>query len=170
MPKRSYIPWSLQNWDEGYIYKGRMEVYLPDYPYSVSYGHKKGYITRAAAVWWIYTGQKITRGWVIHHIDENKLNDCIDNLQVMTANAHASLHHFKDIVYLTCEWCGSEFRVYPYRKKTARYCSSQCKGEAFGLSKKGKKKSLEQIEKQIISAKRAHAEGKYPRDNRNRGD
>lgn len=42
--------------------------------------------------WWKEYRQRVPRGWVLHHIDENKLNNAVNNLQLMTRGAHALLH------------------------------------------------------------------------------
>lgn len=42
-------------------------------------------------VWTKYNGP-IPQGFVIHHIDGNKLNNKLDNLQMMTAKEHLALH------------------------------------------------------------------------------
>jgi len=34
-------------------------------------------------------------------------------------------------VVITCEECGKKFKVYPYRKDVARYCSIRCRNKAF---------------------------------------
>ncbi len=39
----------------------------------------------------------------MHHIDRNKLNDDLDNLQVMPAGEHSKLHHKEDeFIKITC--------------------------------------------------------------------
>lgn len=43
-------------------------------------------------VWKIFKGE-IPKGYCIHHIDENPLNDRLDNLQLMSNSKHVSLHH-----------------------------------------------------------------------------
>ena len=43
-----------------------------------------------------HIGRKIKRGECVHHIDENKLNNCLDNLALMTLSAHAKLHRMMD--------------------------------------------------------------------------
>jgi len=40
-------------------------------------------------------GRKIKRGEVVHHIDGNKLNNCLENLQLLTISEHNKIHkHF----------------------------------------------------------------------------
>lgn len=42
-------------------------------------------------VWEVFNGP-VPKGYVIHHIDHNKLNDRLDNLMMMTKSEH-SIHH-----------------------------------------------------------------------------
>lgn len=44
-------------------------------------------------IWEEFYGQKIPDGYVIHHRDENPLNNDISNLQLMTHEEHLSHHH-----------------------------------------------------------------------------
>lgn len=44
-------------------------------------------------IWEEFYGQKIPDGYVIHHRDENPLNNNISNLQLMTHEEHLSHHH-----------------------------------------------------------------------------
>ena len=47
--------------------------------------------------------KKPGKHWHIHHIDRNKLNDDLDNLQVMPAGEHSKLHHKEDeFIKITC--------------------------------------------------------------------
>ena len=39
-----------------------------------------------------YLGRKLKHGEEIHHIDGNKLNNSIDNLQLLTTAEHRKLH------------------------------------------------------------------------------
>lgn len=36
----------------------------------------------------------------------------------------------KSKVAVTCEWCGDDFQVYPYRADSARFCSRECSDDA----------------------------------------
>ena len=43
-------------------------------------------------VWIKYNG-KLPKGYLIHHIDENSLNDDINNLALLTRKAHFEIHN-----------------------------------------------------------------------------
>ena len=75
-----------------------------------------------AHVWvWKYHHNLIPKGWHVHHRDENKSNNSIENLTIMSVSDHVS-HHFKNnperiekarknmdkIRSLTKEWHASE--------------------------------------------------------------
>lgn len=45
-------------------------------------------------IWEEHNGP-IPKGYVIHHIDEDKLNNNIDNLAIMSRSEHAKHHHGK---------------------------------------------------------------------------
>ena len=42
---------------------------------------------------WEQQWGKLPKGWVVHHIDGNKTNNCILNLQGMSKEDHVKLHH-----------------------------------------------------------------------------
>jgi hypothetical protein len=47
---------------------------------------------RAIANWEREFG-KIPKGLVVHHVDEKKMNDSVDNLALMTRTGHTRLHY-----------------------------------------------------------------------------
>ena len=46
---------------------------------------------------WEQVNGIIPKGYIIHHIDENKLNNSIDNLQCMTNGEHSYLHSIRSL-------------------------------------------------------------------------
>jgi hypothetical protein len=126
---RKHFLWTPDNWDDGFIdnYDGRFRVYRPDCPHS---GKKNGYTRRAHAIWWLATGQPVPKGFILHHINKNELDDRLDNLCLMTRGDHTYLHIKKDRIKLICAHCGSEFDVYPNDVSHAKYCSVLCRGRA----------------------------------------
>ena len=76
------------------------------------------------AVWKYFHGE-IPSGYVIHHVDENKSNNHIENLRLLTSSEHIALHSQKPSVEKTCPVCGKKF-VPPRTKLNQICCSSTC--------------------------------------------
>ena len=79
-------------------------------------------------------GRILDKNEVVHHIDENKSNDDIDNLMVKSNSQHARDHLSRPLMEATCAWCGKSFLIksYIYRQRIERnsaghvYCSLSC--------------------------------------------
>ncbi|QYC52504.1 HNH endonuclease [Salmonella phage SSBI34] len=80
-----------QNIDKG---TGYFYVYDPIHPMSNKAGNV--YVHRYVAE--AGFGIKLTPDLIVHHKDENKLNNELTNLEVMTYSEHARHHHGADFV------------------------------------------------------------------------
>lgn len=85
-----------------------------------------------------HLGRRLRRDEVVHHKDENKLNNVIDNLEVMSPSEHASHHALlPELMSVTCPQCNEEF-VKLAREERARikkgrsgpYCGKSCAGKS----------------------------------------
>ena len=73
----------------------------------------------------------------VHHINKNKLDNRVKNLQVMTHGEHTK-EHSKDRrkgVYISCEMCGKQFYSKQSHAKIARFCSARCNGISSNIGK-----------------------------------
>ena len=65
------------------------------------------------AVWSYFVGE-IPEGYQIHHLDENKANNAIENLQCLTKAEHDKIHHQQKLALrektFICSECGKEYR------------------------------------------------------------
>lgn len=52
----------------------------------------KTWVTQHHLVWWKYRRERVPRGYVLHHKDENRANNKIGNLKLMTNAEHVRLH------------------------------------------------------------------------------
>ncbi len=69
--------------DDGYI-----AVYVPDHPHA----NKEGYVMKHRLVVERDLGILIPEDHVVHHINGNRADNRIDNLALMTFEAHSALH------------------------------------------------------------------------------
>lgn len=82
------------------------------------------------AVWSYYNGE-IPDGYHIHHIDGNKANNAVENLQCLTATEHSQLHNppkrgtrlVKKM--FVCQNCGREYEAFD--AGVNRFCSADCR-------------------------------------------
>lgn len=70
----------------GYYYR-----YIPEHPKT----SKMGYVAEHRYVMENQIGRYLEKDEVVHHINENKLDNNIENLQLMTRNEHSRLHAIK---------------------------------------------------------------------------
>jgi hypothetical protein len=44
------------------------------------------------AIWEYFSGKKVPKGWIVHHVDENPGNNEYNNLDCVSAKEHRKLH------------------------------------------------------------------------------
>lgn len=121
-------PWTETEWNDGYVNRGRFRVYRPDYPRV----YAEGYALRTHVVWWLHTGQVHPAGTNLHHKNGDRLDDRLENLEIIDHGLHSSLHNRQYHAFV-CQFCGEEFMVSGQRLasrrsegRTPKYCSQQC--------------------------------------------
>lgn len=80
-------------------------------------------------------GRYLSKDEVVHHKDEDKSNNSIDNLQVLKRSDH-SAHHSKNTekIQVFCGFCGKSFTLKPHvhrlrikrNKRKLVFCSRAC--------------------------------------------
>ena len=91
-------------------------------------GHFKGNVGIHHVVWAYYFGE-IPPLHEMHHVDENKANNTLSNLQCLTKAEHRERHdNFSKTKTYVCEQCG---KVYEHpRICKHRFCSKECELQA----------------------------------------
>lgn len=89
---------------------------------------------------WLYHNGEIPQGHEIHHIDENKANNDIENLQALTKSEHKKLHAKKGMPVRTmqkgefyCKTCEKKFIAIKTGKNY--FCSKKCAYEFYKITK-----------------------------------
>ena len=85
---------------------GYRVIHVPEYENCYTKQNWNGWIFEHRYVMELHLKRKLDRKEYVHHIDGNKLNNSISNLQLMSINEHTKLHHPKEIKY--CVDCGLE--------------------------------------------------------------
>lgn len=78
------------NWRGGITKSSRGYWYVqdPDHPRA----NKEGYVKRANLVIEAQVGRYLCIGEVVHHVDHDRSNDALENLQLMSTASHRELH------------------------------------------------------------------------------
>lgn len=97
--------------------------------------YRNKYIYEHHLVWWINTGDIIGADQVIHHKNENKLDNRFENLEVLSRSSHSIHHSTKESskLELVCPVCNrifirrkSDFFFRRRNKQLKFYCSRRC--------------------------------------------
>ena len=114
-------PWNPETWDDGYVdNRGRFRVYRPDFPGA----YEGGYALRAHVVWWLAHTERHPHGTELHHKNENKCDDRLENLEPLTNSEHQLEHRGTRV---NCAGCGIEFWRAPHRARYSRsFCTNEC--------------------------------------------
>lgn len=62
----------------------------------------------------------------VHHIDGDKTNNCVENLEVMSAQEHQYIHKQKYPAEKICSVCGKTFIPNKTKRKRQKACSPEC--------------------------------------------
>lgn len=142
-----------------------------EYLYAVVREHPRasrhGYVLHHRVVMENLLGRLLHADEIVHHLDGNKKNNSPDNLEVMPAREHSSLHarsHGKSLVELRCPQCSVVFlrrrgvtpKVASLSGKRAVFCSRRCSGifnrraVLHGLTKQMKSAISANIRKDLV--------------------
>lgn len=73
---------------------------------------KSGFVLYHRHVMSLVLGRWITSKELVHHIDHNKSNNEITNLEIMTRSEHSSIHNPKKVLTKHCPKCGNKYEGY----------------------------------------------------------
>jgi len=83
---------------------------------------------------WAEANGPIPDGYVVHHINHDKRDNRLENLQLMTHQEHSAHHNQTHPLIKTCEVCGTEYEPHPTKRKRAKTCSYTCARELMRVA------------------------------------
>lgn len=116
------------------------------YPYFIDYSHplatgNSGRVMLHRHVASMKVGRWLTTEEHVHHIDENKLNNLPDNLEVLSITEHNKIH-FTRLKPIECKNCGS---IFTPKESAVSYCSIKCSNNSRVKDKALTKELLEEL-------------------------
>lgn len=132
--------------DDGRVFNSEMKEYIiQSYPTGYKYihlGNHNHLIHRLVAQAFLpdYSEDK-----QVHHKNENKSDNRVENLQVMTVLEHQHMH--KQILPVTkiCAVCGKEFTPHKTKRRRAVVCSEECKHKLDFVHAAVRKRPINQL-------------------------
>lgn len=127
-----------------HIVNGYRVVYCPEH---ASFGKSSGYNGYAyehRMIVGMSIGRKLRRDEAVHHIDENKFNNDLSNLRLMSFSEHSSMHTCSpDAERQHCKICGKNLGGTVNRKVKRVYCGDCCRAMWANVSKKPSNEQLQ---------------------------
>lgn len=119
---------------------GYQQFYDPKHP--LAYSNGCVYLHRHMAS--VYRlGRWVMPTEVVHHKDENKLNNAVENLEVLSFAEHANLHRGTAKLYdIFCETCGNSILS---KRVSQRFCNSVCQSKFSIKDKTLTKEMLDEL-------------------------
>lgn len=73
-----------------------------------------------------HLGRRLRRDELVHHINEDKLDNRISNLEIKTAATHGRDHHLKKSIAYRCVACDARFVPQKTKRGIRKSCSRAC--------------------------------------------
>ena len=85
---------------------------------------------------WEQAHGPIPAGYVVHHRDEDRFNNDLANLELLTHQEHSAHHNQKYPLTKQCEVCGVTFTPEPTKRSRAKTCSWECRNRLLSQQKR----------------------------------
>ncbi|MBM4392389.1 MAG: HNH endonuclease, partial [Deltaproteobacteria bacterium] len=73
-----------------------------------------------------HLGRRLTADEVVHHVNGDRMDNRIENLAVLSHQAHSEHHNQKHPLTRKCDVCGVEYAPHPTKRARSKTCSRAC--------------------------------------------
>jgi hypothetical protein len=134
--KGKAVPWATP--DKPVIHSaGYVLAWKPDHPRA-----SRGRVFDHILVMESALGRLLEPWEQVHHLDGDKTNNRLENLELHSNSDHQKLHWAlrteRKRETVVCSVCGSSFELVPWKAKTTKYCSKECRGRGRWQTRRSK--------------------------------